>query len=125
MSEAILRLAADPSLRERLGAEGRRRYKDGLDHRQMSRTIRDLYVRLLGQGRGAFLECGDSSPLCCVVPRVADHRSKAAMNRRTPKQGKQRTTYCGYLSRESWKSGLFGKTRMPVAAEIVEGRGFR
>jgi glycosyltransferase involved in cell wall biosynthesis len=47
MSEAILRLAADPSLRERLGAEGRRRCVERFDHQRMTRSIRALYTRLL------------------------------------------------------------------------------
>ncbi len=32
----------------RLGAEGRRRCIDRFDHQQMTRPIRELYVRLLG-----------------------------------------------------------------------------
>jgi len=47
MAEAILELAADEPLRERLGAEGRRRFADQFRHDRMTRQIRRLYEDLL------------------------------------------------------------------------------
>ncbi|MBN2217549.1 MAG: glycosyltransferase family 4 protein [Pirellulales bacterium] len=49
MRNAILRLAADPRLRERLGAEGRRRFTDPFRHDHMTRRIREVYERILAQ----------------------------------------------------------------------------
>ncbi|HLA85925.1 MAG TPA: glycosyltransferase family 4 protein [Thermoguttaceae bacterium] len=48
MSDALVRLADDPALRDRLGTEGRRRFTDQFRHDQMTRRIRRLYERLLG-----------------------------------------------------------------------------
>ena len=47
LSEAVLRLAADPALRERLGQEGRRRFADQFRHETMTAQLRSLYERLL------------------------------------------------------------------------------
>jgi len=47
MAAALGRLAGDAALRERLGAEGRRRLTDRFRHDRMTRQIRDLYERLL------------------------------------------------------------------------------
>jgi glycosyltransferase involved in cell wall biosynthesis len=47
MAEAIIELAADPALRDRLGLEGRRRFTDRFRHEQMTRQLRLLYQRLL------------------------------------------------------------------------------
>jgi glycosyltransferase involved in cell wall biosynthesis len=47
LTAAILRLAADPSLRQRLGAEGRRRFTAQFCHDRMTDQIRSLYSRLL------------------------------------------------------------------------------
>ena len=44
---AILRLADDPTLRDRLGAEGRRRFADQFRAETMTARIRSLYERLL------------------------------------------------------------------------------
>ncbi len=53
LTEAILRLAADPALRQRLGQEGRRRFADQFRHETMTDQLRLLYERLLGSsGRG-------------------------------------------------------------------------
>ena len=49
MSTAIIRLAADPALRDRLGEEGRRRCREIFGHEYMSEQIRKLYVGLLGK----------------------------------------------------------------------------
>lgn len=49
MRDAIVRLAADPGLRERLGAEGRRRFTDQFRHDHMTRRIREVYERILGK----------------------------------------------------------------------------
>ncbi len=47
LADALGRLAADPSLRARLGAEGRRLFTDQFRHQRMSAQIRSLYQRLL------------------------------------------------------------------------------
>ena len=53
LTEAILRLAADPALRVALGSEGRRRFADQFRHETMTDQLRSLYLRLLGQaGQG-------------------------------------------------------------------------
>jgi len=49
VAEAIVRLAADPALRERLGSEGRRRFTDQFRHERMAAQLRGLYERLLGR----------------------------------------------------------------------------
>ena len=50
LSAALARLAADPELRERLGAEGRQRFAEQFRHEYMTARIRELYVRLLSRG---------------------------------------------------------------------------
>jgi len=50
LAQAILELLADPSLRERLGAEGRRRFTDVFRHERMTAQLRELYERLLARG---------------------------------------------------------------------------
>jgi glycosyltransferase involved in cell wall biosynthesis len=53
MAAAIIRLAGDPALRQRLGAEGRRRFTDVFRHEHMTAELRALYERLLaGAGVG-------------------------------------------------------------------------
>ncbi len=47
LAEALVRLAGDASLRERLGSEGRRRFTDVFRHERMTAQIRALYQRLL------------------------------------------------------------------------------
>lgn len=47
--EALTRLANDPALRERLGAEGRRLFSEPFRHETMTRRLRELYERLLTQ----------------------------------------------------------------------------
>jgi glycosyltransferase involved in cell wall biosynthesis len=47
LAAAILRLAADPSLRDAMGREGRRRFTDQFRHETMTRQLRSLYLRLL------------------------------------------------------------------------------
>ncbi len=47
LSDALSALAAAPALRERLGAEGRRRFTDRFRHETMTAQIRALYERLL------------------------------------------------------------------------------
>jgi glycosyltransferase involved in cell wall biosynthesis len=51
LSTALVRLAADPALRARLGAEGRRRFTEQFRHEHMSRQLRDLYERVLAMKR--------------------------------------------------------------------------
>lgn len=47
LAEAILQLANDPGLRDRLGAEGRRRFAEVFRHETMTSQLRSLYERLL------------------------------------------------------------------------------
>jgi len=47
MAQALGELIADAALRERLGAEGRRRFTDVFRHERMTQQIRDVYARLL------------------------------------------------------------------------------
>lgn len=51
LQAAILRLAANPALRQRLGAEGRRRFADLFRHEAMTEAIRSLYLRVLESPR--------------------------------------------------------------------------
>jgi glycosyltransferase involved in cell wall biosynthesis len=46
LCDAILKLAADPSLRASLGSEGRRRFADQFRHETMTEQLRALYQRL-------------------------------------------------------------------------------
>jgi len=50
LAAAAIRLAADPALRDRLGAEGRRRFADQFRHETMTAQLRSLYERLLSGG---------------------------------------------------------------------------
>lgn len=47
LADAINRLTEDVELRQRLGAEGRKRFTDLFRHEQMTKSIRALYARLL------------------------------------------------------------------------------
>lgn len=47
LAEAVVRLSGDPALRDRLGAEGRRRFTDTFRHQRMTAQLRALYERLL------------------------------------------------------------------------------
>jgi len=47
LGRALVRLASDASLRERLGAEGQRRFTDQFRHEAMTAKLRELYVELL------------------------------------------------------------------------------
>jgi glycosyltransferase involved in cell wall biosynthesis len=49
LRRAILHLAADPGLRNAMGAEGRRRFADQFRHETMTNELRSLYERLLNQ----------------------------------------------------------------------------
>jgi glycosyltransferase involved in cell wall biosynthesis len=50
---AVLRLAADPALRDAMGREGRRRFADQFRHETMTEQLRSLYLRRLGSaGQG-------------------------------------------------------------------------
>ncbi len=48
MTVALRRLVADPALRGRLGAEGRRRFAEVFRHERMTARLRTLYGELLG-----------------------------------------------------------------------------
>jgi len=47
LSEAILKLAGDPELREKLGEQGRRLCQERFRHQSMTELIRDLYCQIL------------------------------------------------------------------------------
>jgi glycosyltransferase involved in cell wall biosynthesis len=47
MAEAILRLAADPDLRRRLGQAGRDRFTEQFRHETMTRRLREIYTQVL------------------------------------------------------------------------------
>lgn len=53
MACALLELAADPKLRERLGSEGRRRFADRFRHERMTEETRAIYERLLNAKRNS------------------------------------------------------------------------
>ncbi|MGH7138517.1 MAG: glycosyltransferase, partial [Pirellulales bacterium] len=48
LAKAIDELAADAALRDRLGAEGRRRFAEVFRHEHMTQRTRVLYEQLLG-----------------------------------------------------------------------------
>ena len=47
LAEAMIRLAQDAALRQRLGTTGRQRFTDQFRHQNMTRKIRDVYARVL------------------------------------------------------------------------------
>ena len=47
LAEAMIRLAQDAALRQRLGATGRERFTEQFRHQNMTRQIRDVYARVL------------------------------------------------------------------------------
>ena len=47
LSQSIVRLAQDPELRQRLGAQGQHRFTEQFRHQNMTRQIRALYARIL------------------------------------------------------------------------------
>jgi glycosyltransferase involved in cell wall biosynthesis len=47
LADALIRLARDPGLRERMGAEGRRRVAEQFRHERMTAQLRTIYERLL------------------------------------------------------------------------------
>ncbi len=51
LAAAVLRLADNPSLREAMGQEGRRRFAEQFRHETMTRDLRSLYERLLAMPR--------------------------------------------------------------------------
>ncbi len=51
LAAALLKLAEDASLRQRLGAEGRRRFRDVFRHERMTDQVRALYEELLARKR--------------------------------------------------------------------------
>lgn len=54
LADAVVRLANDPELRDRMGEEGRRRCSQVFDHRFMSARIRELYERILSMKEQHF-----------------------------------------------------------------------
>ena len=59
LTEAILRLAADPSVRLAMGQEGRRRFADRFRHETMTDQLRALYERLLAGHDGTMRKAQD------------------------------------------------------------------
>ncbi len=51
LAAAIVTLAADPAMRARLGAEGRRRFTEQFRHQHMTQQLRGLYERILSSKR--------------------------------------------------------------------------
>ncbi len=49
LADAMIQLAMDGSLRQRLGAEGARRFTDTFRHETMTKKIRDVYLQLMPQ----------------------------------------------------------------------------
>ncbi len=49
LAEAMIRLATDAALRQRLGATGRDRFVEQFRHQNMTRRIRDLYARVINE----------------------------------------------------------------------------
>ncbi len=47
LASSLIRLAADPALRAKLGSEGRRRFTDQFRHERMTEQIRNLYQAIL------------------------------------------------------------------------------
>ena len=53
LSESLIRLAEDEPLRNRLGAEGQRRFTDQFRHETMTRQIREIYRQTLDQSQSS------------------------------------------------------------------------
>ena len=49
LAEALVLLAGDAEMRERLGATGRERFTDQFRHQTMTRRVRDVYEMLINQ----------------------------------------------------------------------------
>ncbi len=52
IAEAMLKLVADPKMREKYGQQGRVRFAEQFRHQEMTRQIRQLYEDVLSQKRG-------------------------------------------------------------------------
>ncbi|MFO0950808.1 MAG: glycosyltransferase family 4 protein [Isosphaeraceae bacterium] len=65
LTRGILRLAADPALRDAMGREGRRRFEHQFRHETMTDQLRSLYAELL-DGRGLGRQSG---PRLAADPR--------------------------------------------------------
>jgi glycosyltransferase involved in cell wall biosynthesis len=53
LAQAILELAGDAALRERMGREGRGRFTERFRHQHMTRQLRELYQRQVAAGTGS------------------------------------------------------------------------
>src|SRR5262249_5799680 len=51
MAEAILQLAADPQMRERLGQTGRAKFTDQFRHEPMTRQLREISEQVITNSR--------------------------------------------------------------------------
>ena len=47
LAEAMIRLAQDAALRQRLGATGKARFTEQFRHQNMTRQIREVYTKVL------------------------------------------------------------------------------
>jgi glycosyltransferase involved in cell wall biosynthesis len=47
LAAAIVELAADPALRQRLGQTGRERFTEQFRHQEMTRRLREIYERVM------------------------------------------------------------------------------
>ncbi len=62
LTSALEQLIQDGPLRERLGAEGRRRFAEQFRHQRMTERLRALYVEILkAKGRGVSGEAGSAN----------------------------------------------------------------
>lgn len=51
LAAAMVKLAGDRALRDRMGSAGRARFSDQFRHETMTAQLRSLYARLLAQGQ--------------------------------------------------------------------------
>lgn len=65
LAVSLTRIASDPRLRRRLGAEGRGRFTETFRHETMTRRIREIYASLARDGRG---RAGDVAAVSASPP---------------------------------------------------------
>jgi len=78
LAAAVLRLAAEPALRDAMGREGRLRFAHQFRHETMTERLRDLYTRLLGQP-GRPHAPGDQD-----IPGASPHFSRSCLGAVSP-----------------------------------------
>ncbi len=62
LARALIELAADPPLRERLGSTGRARFTDQFRHETMTRRIREVYAEVLAADRRSTIHQPRATP---------------------------------------------------------------